>query len=219
MTNALVNKNDGWATVPTSSSSLIRGARIRFADGHFYLGGSSEPLPPDLELVVMGAVTLWQSWRKGKPGEQRVTQPGQQHPDRAELPDQDQTQWEPGLGGTPADPWRDARFVYLADPRTAHAFTFTTESAGGRSAVGALKNQIANMRIAHPSAIPVVHLRSEPMKTRFGRKPKPLFAVVDWRRTDVTSPPADQSDGLSYRRQPSLDMNDEIPDSGGGTNG
>ena len=59
MTNALVNKNDGWATVPTSSSSLIRGARIRFADGHFYLGGSSEPLPPDLELVVIARFQQW----------------------------------------------------------------------------------------------------------------------------------------------------------------
>jgi hypothetical protein len=219
MTNALATKNDGWVTVPDSSSSLLRDTHIKFVTGNFCYGKTSEPLPADLELVVMGVVTLWQRWRKGRPDDHRITQLGQHHPEREELPDQDPADWEPGLDGKPQDCWRDARLLYLADPRTGQSFTFTTDSWGGRTAIGELKSQIANMRIVHASAVPVVRLCSEPMKTRFGRKPKPMFQVVDWRRTDTTSPPTQQPDGLSWRNQPSTNLNDEIPDFGDGTNG
>ena len=129
----------------------------------------------------MDVTTVWVRWDDSKPIEHRITHPGQLHPDRADLPDLDQATWERGLNGDPADPWRDTRYLRLIDPRTGQDFTFVTDTYGGRKAVGDLKSQIANVRFAHPGAVPVVQLGSTMMKTAFGLKPRPEFKVVGWR--------------------------------------
>lgn len=37
------------------------------------------------------------------------------------------------------------------------------------------------MRYARPGASPLVELHAEPWMTRFGRKSRPFFKVIDWR--------------------------------------
>ena len=64
-------------------------------------------------------------------------------PDREELGDLDKTQWEAGPDKTPRDPWRNTRFVYLVDPHSAEALTYSTSSWGGREAVINLGDAIA----------------------------------------------------------------------------
>jgi hypothetical protein len=172
--------DDGWDAVPTSDSGMIRGRLAKFTDGHYPINKSSEPAD-DRELAVFGVVTLWIKWVGNKP-EHRVTQPGQRHPDRDEMGDLDQELWEAGLDGKPKDPWQDTRYLYLVDPNTGEEITFTTPSAGGRKAIGDLKNQIANVRRAHAAAIPIVRLESEMWKTKFGLKRKPLFRVIGWKQ-------------------------------------
>jgi hypothetical protein len=85
------------------------------------------------------------------------------------------------VDGRPKDPWAHTRFVYLVDPKTAEAFTFSTSSWGGREAVVNLGDAIARMRSAHPDAMPVVELAAAPMQTRFGRKSKPTFKIAGWK--------------------------------------
>ena len=46
-----------------------------------------------------------------------------------------------------------------------------------------LADAIGRMRSAHPGALPVVSLEAAAMHTKFGRKSKPLFRVVDWKAT------------------------------------
>src|SRR5262249_35672947 len=122
----------------------------------------------------------WVKWVNGKPAEYRMRQPGRRLPDREELGDLDEAEWEAGPDGEPRDPWQSTRFVYLVDRLTAEAYTFSTSSYGGRAAVNDLANQIQRMRFAHPGAVPVVELRATPMLTRFGRKSRPWFKVIDW---------------------------------------
>jgi hypothetical protein len=43
-----------------------------------------------------------------------------------------------------------------------------------------LADAITRYRQARPGAAPVVVLESAPMTTRFGKKWKPVFKVVDW---------------------------------------
>ncbi len=109
---------------------------------------------------------------------------GKPLPEREELGDLDETEWEAGPDGKQRDPWQSTRFVYLVDPETAEAFTFSTSSWGGRSAVVDLADQIARMRFAHPNAVPIVELGATPMVTRFGRKSKPILRVVRWRKSE-----------------------------------
>jgi hypothetical protein len=215
MSNEVARAHDGWGAVPDDASGSLRGSYIKFADGEFSIGKNAEPFPGDRSVVVTGVVTLFQKWEDGKPVEQRITRPGQRHPERDELPDLDESEWELGLNGEPADPWKDSRLLYPIDPATDEEFTFVTSSMGGRRAVGDLKGQISNMRCAHPGAVPIVQLNSEKMKTRFGMKPKPLFKVVGWRQSAAeTAGPVkqiDPPDGFEERHEVSDDMSDEIP--------
>src|SRR5262245_48953245 len=70
--------------------------------------------------------------------------------------------------------------LYLVDQVTGEDYTFSTSSIGGRRAVEDLCRQIRNIRTSHPRACPVVELKTEKMKTRFGLKPKPKFQVISW---------------------------------------
>jgi hypothetical protein len=107
---------------------------------------------------------------------------GKKLPDRDELSDPEGCgTWETGPDGKPKDPWQNTRFVYLVDPVSAEAYTFSTPSWGGRQAVNDLAEQIQRMRYRRPGASPLVELRAEPWMTKFGRKSKPFFKVIGWR--------------------------------------
>src|SRR5262249_25212120 len=154
-------------------------------------------------------------WEDSKPLRYIMREPGRRLPDRDELGDTDQDEWEDGPGGDPKDPWQNTRFVYLVDPQTAEAFTFSTSSWGGRGAVNDLGDQIARMRNVHPDAVPVVELRAAEMPTKFGRKSKPVFKVVGWKSASGGEQPAPverqitakQGEEEVYRKE----MDDEIP--------
>jgi hypothetical protein len=157
----------------------------------------------------MATTALWVRWQDGKPVEYRVREPGRALPFRDELGYDDKSEWETGRNGEPQDPWKNTRLVHLVDPETAEAFTFSTSSMGGRSAVADLGDQIGRMRAAHPDAVPVVELRAAEMPTKHGRKSKPVFKVVGWKtasgeREEIVerqiSPPTTKHD-----------MDDEIP--------
>jgi hypothetical protein len=197
----------GWDSVP--AESLVRGRLLKFTDGNYLLSGVAGTLNGAI-LVVTGVVTLWVEWRDGLPVRQLVTQPGQRHPDRDELGDLNTEEWPLGRDGKPNDPWQDTRYLYLLDPTTSEEFTFTTSSWGGRKAIGDLKNQVANVRAAHPEAVPVIRLDKEMWKTKHGPQPKPLFIVVDWKlpsgeaiQQQQIKPPA--------KRSARDEFNDEVP--------
>jgi hypothetical protein len=180
MSKDLISAGDGFGVPENAEGRYIVGRMIKFADGAFIVD-KTEALPADIELVALNVITCWVHWQDGEPIDHRVTQLGQRHPDRDELPDQDESLWEPGLDEKPSDPWKDSRYLRLIDPRTGADFTFVSDSYGGRRGVGDLKSQIRNVRMAHPNAVPIVKLRSVPRKTKYGMKQRPAFQVIGWR--------------------------------------
>jgi len=183
--NSLITTDDGWNDAAVEAHRrVVRGTLLKFADWNWTRGKEATPIEKGTKLVALGAAAAWVRWQNGKPIEYRMRQAGKPLPDREELGDTDQTAWETGPDGkTPRDPWQSTRFVYLVDPDTAESFTFSTSSFGGREAVIFLGDAIARMRSAHPKALPVVALEAAPMQTRFGRKSKPVFRIVDWKAT------------------------------------
>jgi hypothetical protein len=113
------------------------------------------------------------------PTEYRITHPGERHPQEDELPQIPPDQY-PLYNGVPQKPWRDSRYVYLADPRTGEAFTVVVSTWRGRAAVGDLKTAIMNVRMARPGAAPIIRLGTELRRDRFGVKPGPKFHIDDW---------------------------------------
>jgi hypothetical protein len=133
-------------------------------------------------------------------------------PNKDDMPDRDENAWELGPNNRPRDPWQNTRFVYLVDPETAEAFTFSTSTYGGRDAVSELAEQIQRMRFARPGAAPIVELRSAPMKTDYGMKSKPVLKVVGW--TDggaVSEAVSEEPKAISPPAKAGGDLNDEIP--------
>jgi hypothetical protein len=205
MAQELATQHDGFSVPERSGSNLIRGIIIKFRDST-YLANKTEELqqaPHGPTFVALGACTAWVRWKNNKPVEHRITQPGQAHPWREDLGDDDQTEWERGLGGLPSDPWRDTRYLYLLNPRTGKAYTFVTDSVGGRMAVGELKDAIMTVRQAQPGALPVVQLATSSMKTKYGIKPRPDFKIVDWR--SGTSSPAEAQQQIEQQAEPDDD--------------
>jgi hypothetical protein len=208
MNDLALMTTDGFAVQENSGASMIVGKMLKFSDGRFTVD-KTETMPANTTLVAVGVITAWVRWADSRPSEHKVTQPGQSHPYRDELPDQDQTKWAFGLNGEPADPWRDTRYLHLIDPNTGADFTFISDSFGGRRAVGDLKQQIANVRSVHPAAVPLVQLASTMMKTRFGQKPRPDFKIVGWRgkQDDVAATRASKAAVIPAGD----DMDDDIP--------
>jgi len=186
MTNDLtIVTDDGWNdTAVEANARVLRGTLLKFSDWNWTRGKEATPIEKETKLVALGAAAAWVRWAGGKPVEYRMRQSGKPLPDREELGSVDTGTWELGPDGkTPRDPWQSTRLVYLVDPDTAEAFTFSTSSTGGREAVIGLGDAIARMRSAHPKALPVVSLEAAAMHTRFGRKSKPVFKIVGWKAT------------------------------------
>jgi len=191
--------DDGWGDVAAEANErVLRGTLLKFADSNWTRGKETEPIKRGTQLVAIGTAAAWSLWRDGKPVEYRMRAPGTKMPEREELGDLDQAQWEVGPDNKPRDPWRNTRFVYLVDPNTAEAFTFSTSSWGGREAVINLGDAIARMRMAHPHAMPIVALESAPMITKYGRKSKPTFKIVGWKATGDKVPELVEPEELPF---------------------
>lgn len=186
MTNELtIPADDGWGDVAIEAGQrVLRGTLLKFADWNWSRGKEAEPIEKGTQLIATGTAAAWVRWQGGRPVETRLRQSGSKMPEREELGSTDESLWEAGPDKRPKDPWQNTRFVYLVDPMTAEAFTFSTSSFGGREAVINLGDAIARMRSAHPDAMPIVALEAAPMMTRYGRKSKPTFKIVGWKAID-----------------------------------
>jgi hypothetical protein len=174
--------DDGWRDAANEAAErTIRGTLLKFADWRWTAGKANEPVELGTKLVALATTAMWVRWEDGKPVEHRMREPGRRLPDRDELGYTDESEWEEGPDGEPQDPWCNTRLVYLVDPQTAEAFTFSTSTRGGRNAVNDLGDQITRMRSVHLDAVPIVELRAAEMPTKYGRKSKPVFKVVGWR--------------------------------------
>jgi hypothetical protein len=154
---------------------------LKFADWRWMAGKEGELIEDGTRRVAMATQAMWVRWENGKPVEYRVREQGRRLPDRDEPGYDNKDEWELNSRGEPQDPWQNTRLVYLVDPQTAEAFTFSTSTWGGRGAVSDLGDQIARMRSVHPDAVPIIELRSAEMPTKYGRKSKPVFKIVGWK--------------------------------------
>lgn len=207
---AMFSSDDGWTDAASEASDrILRGKLLKFSDWRWTCGKDGGALPEGTQLVAMGIARAWVMWEDGKPASYNVTPPGEPMPAREDLGFTEEAEWEKGPDGKPRDPLQNTRFVYLADPVTAEAFTYSTATMGGRGAVSELAEQVARMRYARPGAKPVVELCAEPMQTKFGKKSKPHLKVVRW----VGGQPAEQRlvTNNPAKIAPAGDMSDEIP--------
>jgi hypothetical protein len=124
---------------------------------------------------------------------------------RDELGDDDQSLWEVGLSGKPADPWQQQILLPL-QAEDGELFIFGTTSITGRRAVGRVIDECRKMLRREPNDYPVIKLalssfqhREErigrvtvPAFVRVGKTPKTGMAAID------TSIAADMDDEIPF---------------------
>jgi hypothetical protein len=124
---------------------------------------------------------------------------------RDELGDDDQSLWEVGLSGKPADPWQQQILLPL-QAEDGELFIFGTTSITGRRAVGRVIDECRKMLRREPNDYPVIKLalssfqhREErigrvtvPAFVRVGKTPKTGVAAID------TSVAADMGDEIPF---------------------
>jgi hypothetical protein len=171
---------DGFDLDP--SASPIRGANIRFKDGEYYSFAEKLDLSQNTYLVL-DLREGWQKLRRDCPPEYLIRIPGEPKPPQPFVDEQD---WPLNLNGVKEHPHKYTWFLHLLDAGTGETSTFSTNTTGGRIAIGELKDQIAFMRRLRPGALPVVSMQSKPMPTGYGgTKPRPHFKIEGWRTIDI----------------------------------
>jgi hypothetical protein len=192
----LFTPDDRGRTSPNDNGiRQLEGSLLTFSDKEFYVGSgrSKEKMPLGTRFIALETTALWKRWQDARIVETAV-EVGGRYPTRAQLGHLDQSQWPDGPGGAPADVWQDSREVKLLRESDYSPFVFCSSSAGGRSAVDALRNSMANARVLRPGQYPIIELAWQSMNTRFGTKAKPDLHIVDWWRPEAPSiAPTDDS--------------------------
>jgi hypothetical protein len=195
--------SDGWDTVPETGGH-IRGSAITInGNTGAYAVNKVDTILGQRQFAVTGVLTAWVCWLRGSQRpEILVTQSGQRHPHKEELRVIPQEQW-PEYAGVPQFPWRDSRYVYLADPQTGEEFTVILNTWRGRAAVGDLKTATMNIRMSLDKAFAIITLGTQMRRDQFGEKPGPKFNIVEWRQ------PASAADEAP--KALAQEMNDDLP--------
>jgi hypothetical protein len=193
----------------------IAGRLIKFSkEGIFTTTDDGEPVPEAAEFIALCEETFvgWIKFNRDKDSDappERVMgllYDGFVMPPRLTLGDNDQTQWEPGLDGEPADPWLHQMCLVLQNIETRELYTFATTSLTGRRAVGNLLRHYDRMRRANIDELPVVRLKSGGFNhrkdPRIGWVPVPVFAIVGRAPRDNAAKPDTSV---------ASDLNDQIP--------
>ena len=193
--------------------SLLVGRPIKFDTkaGQWRFADTDDAINPDVDFIALCDETLigWvRFWGKGAQPDrvQGLLYDGFVMPPQDTLPDRDQSEWELGLSGEPADPWQHQVVLPLQSPGTHEMATFATTTRTGRRAVGNLLRHYDRMARRDNDHYPVVRLKVSGFThrdERIGWVHTPVFAVVGKApRASAalpdTSPSGDLDDGIPF---------------------
>jgi hypothetical protein len=156
---------------------------LKFVKGKYKTGDDEVPLGTQ---YVVHAGQLTYAWVKfidnkiverchGKAADKWIV------PEREELGDTDQSQWEL-VDGKPKDPWCFQRLLPFENMENGEVLVFVTGSVGGEIATNELvKAYAARVKRKGSRALPIIKLASKDMKTRlYGDVPRPFFEIDGW---------------------------------------
>jgi hypothetical protein len=169
-----------------TSNSPTRGKVIKFDDGRFVIGREKSEVP-NLQFIVIGHAEGWRFLKAGAKPAWVMREAGEDKPMAPEVPEDE---FITDLSGQRVSPWRYVRYLYLVDAGSGTIYTFETASTGGAMSIAELGEQVAGMRElrGHAEAVPVVELRAQAFKTKFGVKKRPEFAIVGWKGGEQDKP-------------------------------
>jgi hypothetical protein len=184
--------------------------RFKFAKDHRYRRVSDDeevPLGKEFIVIYDQIMVGWIKFlEKGTPPESRMGRlfGGFMPCPRPDLGDTDQSLWELGLSGAPADPWLSQILLPLQAVADGELHLFGTTSITGRNAVGRVIDECRKMQRHDPDNYPVIKLALGSFQhrdERVGRVVVPAFprigkAPISGVAAATTSLADDMDDGI-----------------------
>jgi hypothetical protein len=205
------NRSAAEQYVDQVAPAMMAGRLIKFTkEGVFATADDGEQVSQDDDFIALVDETLvgWIKFNgEGNPPDRHMglLYDGFVMPPRETLGDTDETQWEAGLSGQPADPWQHQQCLVLQHSETKELFTYATSSLTGRRAIGNLLRHYNRMLKTGKSEVPIVRLKLGGFNhrdTRVGWVSVPVFAVVGRTARENAAKPDTSI---------AADMNDAIP--------
>ena len=179
MSNELATQDDGdgFGGSVTSSGNLNKGTLLKWTDSGGWIDRDG-CTPPD-NLLVLAIDTALQRWQGNKPTVMRDKPLPDPESLNVAIP---KHEWEEGIDGKPRPPWAHVVVVYLVNPLTGEIYTYVSATTGAHIAHDQLREAVITMRALRGQRVmPVVNLSEKPMKSQFGMRKRPAFAIVGWK--------------------------------------
>src|SRR5262249_48932574 len=189
MTNDLTKtQNNLPANYEEEADNLLsttegRDPLLKFVKGKYKIGDDEVPLGTQYVAHASQLVFCWIKFVDGKVADRRMGKAAEKWvpPERAELGDTDQSEWEVE-DGKPKDPWSFQHLLPFEDMETGEVAIFVTSSIGGKIATDELVRAYARrLRRTKSRANPTISLACKQMPTKkYGDVPRPHFPVDRW---------------------------------------
>jgi hypothetical protein len=169
---------------------------------------------------INDAAKGWVRWEDGKATRHLVgfIRDRFQCPDRIELGDNDQDQWQADKSGKPKDPWSMQWYLPLVHLESGEECVWIFQSHGARGAFSKLLRAYASHR--RRGVLPVITLQSDHYKhDDFGRIDIPVLRIERWEKdgglaAEPEIAPPRREDPIStgpIKVEPAKELNDSIP--------
>lgn len=156
---------------------------IKFNKGEYYVDNEEIPLGTQYVAHAVGFTKVWIKFRNNELVERKVYRVASRQipPEREELDDRDQSQWEDGLDGKPRDPWV-LQYLLPLENEGGDVHIFVASSYGGRRAVADLCSAWGRKSVREAGVgQPIIKLRKVNMPSKkWGNVPRPHFEIVGW---------------------------------------
>src|SRR5262249_41454583 len=150
---------------------------LKFVKGEYKCMDDEVPLGTEFIVHASQLTFCWIKFVGDKVVDRKAIRAadGFRPPEREDLGDLDQTQWEV-KDGTLRDPWTFQHVLALEHAETGEVYAFTTSSIGGQIATKELVNAYAKrVQKTGSRALPIARLAVKKMQTKkFGDVPRPL---------------------------------------------
>src|SRR5262249_6546437 len=186
------------ANLETEAANLLASIKsheklLKFKKGKFYVMDDEVSIGREFIAHANQLTTGWIKFVGNQVVERKMGRAAEGFvpPERDELGDTDQSQWEP-RDGELKDPWCFQHLLPFEDPETGEVLIFTTSSIGGQIATEALARDWAKRLTRTGSrAMPMIRLGVSEMKTKkFGAVARPNFEITGWEDAFAPTVPA-----------------------------
>jgi hypothetical protein len=224
MTNAVVKNQTNLPANYDEEADNLLGATagheqlLKFVKGRYKIGDDEVPLGTQYAVHANSLVFAWIKFANGEVADRRMGKAadGYKPPQREELGDTDESQWESD-DGEPRDPWMFQHLLPFENLESGEVVIFATGSIGGKIATEKLVKAYAyRVKRKQSRALPIVSLSEKDMPTKkYGNVPRPHFEIEGWEDVPDGSPrPVNGGpktlDG-DAKESIAAELNDEIP--------